>query len=290
MKVRETDLRAQQKSAVVEAEIDRSVQIALAEDCARQDATACLLDAGQTGRATVLAKSEMVVCGLEVMRRVFAQLDDTIVFTARASDGDFVSPGTTLAEVAGSTAAILAGERTALNFLGHLSGIATLTRDYAAETRGTHTRISDTRKTTPGLRVLEKYAVRTGGGLNHRMHLADAILIKDNHVRAAGSVGEAVRRAQARGPKKIRIEVEVTTLPEVEEALAAGARDLLLDNMDDDTVRSAVERVAGKALIEVSGGVTLERVARLARAGVDVISVGRITHSAPAADVSLEME
>lgn len=273
----------------VEADIERAVDVALGEDFARQDVTACVLDADQSGRAMVLAKCEMVVCGLQVMSRVFARLDETIVFTARAKDGDFVQSGTTLAEIAGPAAPILAGERTALNFLGHLSGIATLTREYAAETRGTHSRISDTRKTTPGLRVLEKYAVRTGGGVNHRMHLADAILIKDNHVRAAGSVSEAVRRAQARGPKKIRIEVEVTSLAEVDEALAAGATDLLLDNMDDEMVRAAVQRVDGKALIEVSGGVALERVARLARAGVDVISVGRITHSAPAADVSLEM-
>lgn len=268
----------------------RLIELALAEDLARGDVTSALLDASEHARGSILAKSSMVVCGLEVAKQVFLSVDKDVMFEPQVQDGAFVEPATRLALVLGCSRSLLSAERTALNFIGHLSGVATLTRKYVDAVSGTRAKISDTRKTTPGLRALEKHAVRMGGGQNHRMDLADAILIKDNHVRAAGGVRAAVLRARAVVPSGLRLEVEVTSLNELDEALAAGATDLLLDNMDESMIRQAVGRVAGRARLEVSGGVTLERVRALAETGVDTISVGRLTHSAPAADVSFELE
>ncbi|MEK6608086.1 MAG: carboxylating nicotinate-nucleotide diphosphorylase [Myxococcota bacterium] len=275
---------------MIDAAIDRLIDLAIEEDLGRGDATAVIVDADAQARGAILAKQPLVVCGLAIAHRVFARVDARIAMTPHAADGDAAHAGARLADVAGPARAVLGAERTALNFMGRLCGIATLARAYAQAASGTRARVSDTRKTTPGWRALEKYAVRTGGGTNHRMDLAEAILIKDNHLRVVGSISEAVRRARARAPAGMRVEVEVDTLAQLDEALREGATDVLLDNMDDATVAEAVRRAAGRAVVEVSGGVTLERIGRLAAAGVDVISVGRLTHSAPAADLSLELE
>jgi nicotinate-nucleotide pyrophosphorylase (carboxylating) len=269
--------------------IDLIIGLAIEEDLGRGDPTSAALPAGLLARGAILARGECVVCGLDVARRVFTRVDASLAFTALGNDGDLVAADEPIARIEGAAAAIFGAERTALNFLGHLSGIATLTRRYVQAVAGTRARIADTRKTAPGLRHLEKYAVRIGGGDNHRVDLAEAILLKDNHVRALGSVGEAIRRARAASPG-VRVEVEVTTLGELHEALAERADAVLLDNMDDATMRAAVGRARGRALVEVSGGVTLDRVREIAELGVDRISVGRLTHSAPAADLSLDIE
>ena len=227
-----------------------------------------------------------VPAGLGVAREVFLRVDPSLEFTALADASGWREPGP-LAEVSGSAASILTAERTALNFLGRLGGVATLAARFVKAVEGTQARILDTRKTTPGLRALEKDAVRAGGAVNHRRGLYDAVLIKENHSAMAGGVGEATRRALAGAPEGVAVEVECSTLDEVEEALGAGASRLLLDNMDPAGLRRAVELVAGRADTEASGGVTLETVRSVAETGVDWISVGALTHSAPALDVSL---
>ncbi|MBI5486641.1 MAG: carboxylating nicotinate-nucleotide diphosphorylase [Deltaproteobacteria bacterium] len=274
------------------AVLERIIDVALAEDLGVGDVTGNLtVDADRRARAAAVAKSELVVAGLEAFRAAFLRLDGGIDVRPVAADAERASAGAVLAVVEGPARAVLAAERTALNFLQRLSGIATLTRRFVdAVPRGLSTRILDTRKTTPGLRALERYAVRCGGGLNHRSDLGGGILIKDNHIAACGAVGEAVRRAlRGAGPTQ-RVEVEVTTLEQLDEALAAGARAVLLDNMAPERVAEAVGRVAGRAVIEASGGIRPEDVPALARAGVDFISAGALTHSAAAADISLEFE
>ena len=268
---------------------ERLIALALDEDLGRGDATSAALPAGLSVRASILARGELVVCGLEVAGRVFETVDPLIACRPLCRDGDAGRAGQAIARIEGAATTILGAERTALNFLGRLSGIATLTRRFVEAVAGTGARVSDTRKTTPGWRRLEKYAVRVGGGENHRGDLSEAILLKDNHVRALGSVAEAIRRARAISPG-LSVEVEITTLAELDEALAERAEAVLLDNMDDATLRAAVQRARGRTLVEVSGGVTLERVRAIAELGVDRISVGRLTHSAPAADLSLEVE
>ena len=268
---------------------ERLIEMALEEDLGRGDPTSASLPSGMSARASILARQDLVVCGLAVARRVFERVDPSLTLESLCRDGDALRTEQPLLRVAGSAAAIFGAERVALNFLGHLCGIATLTRRYVAAVEGTAARVSDTRKTTPGMRRLEKYAVRTGGGENHRADLAEAILLKDNHVRALGSVVEAIRRTRARSPG-MQVEVEVATLAELDEALGERAEAVLLDNMDEPTLRAAVARARGRTLLEVSGGVTLERVRSIAELGVDRISVGRLTHSAPAADLSLEVE
>lgn len=271
--------------------IEEIVVRALEEDIYGGDITsyACL-DADSTCTAKAVARQSIVACGSNVAACVFAKVDPTLIFKTLAMDGNRIEAGDPLWQVSGSARSILMGERVALNFVQRLSGIATLTRKYVeAIPKGCATRITDTRKTTPGLRVLERYAVRVGGGYNHRDNLSSAVLIKDNHIAASGGIVKAIERSKAFAPHTCRIECEVETLDQLQEALSAGVDIVLLDNMDTAMVEKAVRMAEGKAIIEASGGVTLARVPELALAGVDVISVGALTHSAPAADIGLDM-
>ncbi|HXX49039.1 MAG TPA: carboxylating nicotinate-nucleotide diphosphorylase [Myxococcota bacterium] len=263
------------------------VEAALAEDLGPGDATSlAVLRPGDRGVAVLEARAEIVVSGLEVAREVFAQRG--VACELVAADGEVVQSKAPLAHVRGAAIGILEAERTALNFVQRLSGIATLTRRFCQEVRGTRAEIVDTRKTTPGFRTLEKYAVRCGGGRNHRTALYDGILIKDNHIAAVGSVAAAVARARERGSRHLRVRVEVESLAQAREALDAGADALLVDNQPPAAICAIVAEARGRARVEASGGVTLESVGAIARTGVDEISVGALTHSAPAADVALE--
>lgn len=275
------------------------VEAALEEDAARRDVTTqALIPPDQRGAGKIIVKEEGIVCGLPVANAVFSALDPDVGFRAQALEGAAVSPGQTLARVDGTLAPILSAERVALNFLQRLSGVATATRrlvDAVAGLPGSEAlRIVDSRKTTPGLRLLERYAVRMGGGQNHRFSLSDGILVKDNHlaaVRARGqTIADVIEQARRTTPHTLRVEIEVTTAEEAQEALDGGADIILLDNMPVEEMREVVAKVGGKALIEASGGVTLENVRAIAETGVDVISVGAITHSAPSLDISLELE
>jgi nicotinate-nucleotide pyrophosphorylase (carboxylating) len=241
-----------------------------------------------TGR--FLAKRAGVVAGLAVARAVFARLDACVQLSARVEDGDAVEAGTVIAEIGGPGRALLSGERVALNFLQRMSGIATLTRRFVEAVRGTRATILDTRKTAPGLRALDKWAVRLGGGRNHRMGLYDMVLIKDNHIAAVGSITDAVARVRASDARHCPIEVEVTTLAELREALGLDVDRVMLDNMGLDAMREAVRITAGRVPLEASGGVRLDTVADIAATGVDLISVGAITHSAAALDISLDLD
>jgi nicotinate-nucleotide pyrophosphorylase (carboxylating) len=267
-----------------------TVRRALSEDIDRGDITteACV-EPTALGTATLNARERIVVCGLPIVEEVFAQIDLAVDVDFRAQDGDLLDAGTALATLDGPAASILLGERVALNFLQRLTGVSTMTRRFVdALPEGSATRITDTRKTTPGLRAFERYAVRCGGGHNHREDLGAAILIKDNHIAAAGGCTQAIERARAHAPHTCRIECEVDTRPQLEEALAAGADIVMLDNFDDDAVRDALTLIDGRAIVEVSGGITLERVATLGALGVDVISVGALTHSSPSCDLGLD--
>ncbi|HET6417184.1 MAG TPA: carboxylating nicotinate-nucleotide diphosphorylase [Polyangiales bacterium] len=267
-----------------------TVRRALSEDIDRGDVTteACV-DPNQIGAATLRAREPLVVCGLPVAEEVYAQLDLLIDVDTLVEDGDRVEAGSPLAQISGPAASILLGERVALNFMQRLSGVASMTRRFVdALPEGSPTRITDTRKTTPGLRAFERYAVRCGGGHNHREDLGAAVLIKDNHIAAAGGCKEAIERARAYAPHTCRIECEVDTPAQLQEALAARADIIMLDNFDDDAVRDALRSIAGRAIVEVSGGITLERVKSLGALGVDVISVGALTHSAPSCDLGLD--
>ncbi|MEO8519950.1 MAG: carboxylating nicotinate-nucleotide diphosphorylase [Acidobacteriota bacterium] len=262
---------------------------ALAEDLGWGDVTTeGTVDPSLRARGIIIAKSDCVIAGLEVAAEAFRQLDPGAVFTSLRGDGDRCAPGTIVAEVRGSAADMLTAERTALNFLQRLSGIATLTRSFVDAAAGRIT-ILDTRKTTPTLRALEKYAVRAGGGTNHRGGLDDGILIKDNHIRLGGGVGATVQKMKAAG-HEMAVEIEAQSLDQVDEAIAAGADVILLDNLSIEDVREAVRRIGGRAKIELSGGVTLARIPELAATGADYVSVGALTHSAPAADLSFELE
>ncbi|MCW5836564.1 MAG: carboxylating nicotinate-nucleotide diphosphorylase [Labilithrix sp.] len=270
--------------------IDAVVVRALEEDLGAGDVTteACVSE-DQRATASGVARKDLVACGIPVAGRVFATVDPSVRFTAEVAEGARVKAGAVLFTVEGRARSLLTGERVALNLVQRMCGVATATARYvAALPEGTKTRITDTRKTTPGLRLLERYAVRRGGGHNHRNDLGSAVLIKDNHIVAAGGVRTAVERARARAPHTSKIECEVDSLEQLEEALVAGADIVLLDNMDTETVEEAVRRTRGRALLEASGGITLERVGELARAGVDAISVGALTHSTPAADIGLD--
>ncbi|MDP1571820.1 MAG: carboxylating nicotinate-nucleotide diphosphorylase [Vicinamibacterales bacterium] len=262
---------------------------ALAEDVGQGDLTSALtVDASQQAHGIVLAKSTLVVAGLAMAAEVFTQVDPATRFEARVPDGARCEPGDTIATVTGPARALLTAERTALNLLQRLSGIATLTRRFV-DTAAGQIVVLDTRKTTPGLRALEKYAVRCGGGTNHRQRLDDGVLIKDNHKRLAGGVGPATARALAAGVG-VGIEVEVETLDELDAALAAGATRILVDNFTTPDIHTAVARCRGRAVVEISGGVTLERLPELAATGAAFVSVGALTHSAPAVDLSFEIE
>jgi len=266
------------------------VRAALAEDLGRAgDVTAqACIDADARLAAAFVARKAGVVSGLACARLALAELDPSARFEALAADGTQVGAGAALARIEGNARAVLSAERTALNLLGRLSGVATLTRAYVDAAAGTKARIVDTRKTTPGLRHLEKYAVRCGGGVNHRFGLDDAILIKDNHIAACGSVGEAVRRARAAAGHLMKVEVEVDGLDQLEDALAHHPDVVMLDNFSLADLKTAVARTAGRAVLEASGGVTLETVAAIAATGVDVISVGALTHSVSVLDIGLD--
>jgi nicotinate-nucleotide pyrophosphorylase (carboxylating) len=267
---------------------DHLIDLAIEEDAGLGDVTSrAIFPPRHRSRAVIEAGGDAVVCGLEVAARVFTRFDPALRVTLAARDGDKVRKGRVVLRVAGPTASLLAAERTALNFLQRLSGVATLSRRFAEAAASLGVRVVDTRKTTPGYRALEKYAVRCGGCGNHRSSLGEHVLIKDNHIAAAGSLAKAVRLARAGAPHLAKVEVEAKTISEVREAVRSGADVVLLDNMTPDRIRAAVAVVAGAAAIEVSGGVRLDTLASLAQAGVDVVSVGAITHSAPAADFSL---
>jgi len=272
-------------------QIDRIISTALDEDIHTGDITTQALQlVPRRVSAFLKAKEEMVVCGLQVAERLFKALDPDVVFSSEYSDGDRVSSGTILATFTGDAALLLQGERVALNLMQRMSGVATLTSQYVHAVKGTKARIVDTRKTTPGLRVLEKYAVRVGGGINHRTGLYDGVLIKENHIVAAGGIGEAIRRARSYISHTLKIEIETESLEDVREALAAGADIIMLDNMDINTMIDAVKIIAGRSLVEASGGVNLSSVRAIAETGVDIISVGALTHSAPSMDISMLLE
>ncbi len=274
---------------MIDDPVHEAVHRALAEDLGEaSDITSeAVVPDGLRGRARLIANEDAILAGCEPFAVALAEFDHDISVEWSAKDGDRVRPGDVVATIEGRLRAILTAERTALNFIQRLSGIATLTRRFVDAAGGVEVR--DTRKTTPGLRALEKAAVRAGGGTNHRMGLSDAYLIKDNHIAAAGGVGEAVRRARAARPG-LWVEVECETIAQVREALEAEAHELLLDNMDPATLREAAELARGRARTEASGGVTLDNVATVAGTGVDAVSVGALTHSAPASDFSLEVE
>ncbi len=268
-----------------------AIERALLEDLAGGDLTTeATVDEDTRALGRAVAQAPLVACGADVFAAVFVTLDPSLRVERLVDDGAEVAAGTGLWVVEGAARSILLGERTALNFVQRLSGIATQTRRYvAALPPGSRTRITDTRKTTPGLRALERYAVRCGGAHNHRDALGAGVLIKDNHIEAAGGVTAAVERARARAPHTARIEVEVESLAMLDVALAAGADVVMLDNFAPDALRAGVERARGRALVEVSGRVTLERIAELGALGVDVVSVGALTHSVPASDIALDV-
>jgi len=269
-----------------------AVRAALREDMGRAGdiTSAAVIPADTPARATIVARQPGVLAGLPLAECAFREVDAGIVFQAAAHDGGTLAARGVVARVAGPARGILAAERVALNFLGHLSGIATATAALVARVAHTRTRITDTRKTTPGLRALEKYAVRCGGGSNHRFGLDDAILIKDNHIVVAGGVIAAIERARAAAGHMVKIEAEVTDLDQLTEAMVARPDVVMLDNMSVADMRSAVQLVAGRAIVEASGNVTLDTVAAVAETGVDIISSGWITHSAPALDLALDIE
>uniref|UniRef100_A0A7C3Z218 Probable nicotinate-nucleotide pyrophosphorylase [carboxylating] n=1 Tax=Desulfobacca acetoxidans TaxID=60893 RepID=A0A7C3Z218_9BACT len=270
--------------------VDRLIELALEEDLGPGDVTTqALVPPERKGAAQIRAKAHLTVAGLPVAHRVFRKLEDKVQFFQVAVEGQEVTPGAVLAQVRGPLAAILTAERTALNFLMRLSGIATYTRKMVSAVSGFPTAIVDTRKTTPGWRALEKYAVRVGGGATHRFGLFDGVLIKNNHLAVVDSISEAVRLAREKAHHLLKIEVEVTTLAELEEALAAGADIIMLDNMDEATMAQAVKLTAGRALLEASGSMTLDRLPAVAATGVNLISMGALTHSAPAVDIHLRM-
>lgn len=274
--------------------LDELLDRAFEEDLSGGDLTteACVLP-GARATATAVARKPLVVCGGEVFLRAFRRVDPSVETAVLVAEGVAVEKGAPLWRVTGSARSLLVAERTALNFAQRMSGIATAARTYAgAVAPGSKTRITDTRKTTPGLRVLERYAVRTGGAHNHRDNLGSAVMIKDNHIVAAGGIAAAVERARARAPHTSRIEVEVANFAELDQALLAGADIIMLDNFSVDDVRAAVTLVSRRSvrpILEASGGITLERIRDLSEAGVDVISVGALTHSAPAADIALDL-
>ena len=268
---------------------DELIRMALAEDVTSEDvSTNCVLHERTEGEADLICKQNGVVAGLPVFARVFALLDEGTRVEFFAKDGDSVQKGQRLAVVRGDMRAILTGERTALNYLQRMSGIATYTAAVARLLEGSGLKLVDTRKTTPNMRIFEKYAVRVGGAGNHRWNLSDAVLLKDNHIGAAGGVKQAVAAAKAYAPFTMKIEVEVENMDMVKDAVAAGADIIMLDNMTDAQMREAVRYIAGRALVEISGNVTAENIARLKDIGANVVSSGALTHSAPILDVSLK--
>ncbi|HVT55187.1 MAG TPA: carboxylating nicotinate-nucleotide diphosphorylase [Xanthobacteraceae bacterium] len=273
--------------------VKQAVKSALDEDLGRAGdiTSAATIPAEKQAKAKLVARKPGIIAGLVCAVEAFSQLDPKISFQAKIRDGAKVASKDVLAEISGSAKTILSAERVALNFLGHLSGVATLTAAYADKIKHTKAKVIDTRKTTPGLRALEKYAVRCGGGVNHRMGLDDAVLIKDTHIAVAGGIAEVLEAARAAVGHLVKVEIEVDTLSQFEEVLKAGGADVvLLDNMDPATMKCAVEMNAGKLVLEASGGVSLDTVAKIAESGVDVISAGALTHSAAVLDIGLDIE
>ncbi|WP_177665571.1 carboxylating nicotinate-nucleotide diphosphorylase [uncultured Eubacterium sp.] len=269
--------------------VDDYIINTLKEDITSEDvSTNAVMPENKQGKADLICKQDGIVCGLDVFERTFKILDDTSRFEANFKDGDFVKKGDLLGVIYGDVKAILSGERTALNYLQRMSGIATMTREYVNELKGYKTVLLDTRKTTPNMRPFEKHAVKVGGATNHRYNLSDGVLLKDNHIGAAGSVTKAIEMAKAYAPFVRKIEIETETLEQVKEALDAGADIIMLDNMDNDTMRKAVEMIGDKAQTECSGNVTKERLKEIAEIGVDFVSCGALTHSAMIMDVSLK--
>lgn len=283
------------KAPTPEEQIAAIIDLAIAEDLGHGDVTSeVLIPPELKGKATIYAKEAGIVAGVEIAEKVFLKIDPSISFTVLSQDGTAVKSGTKVAEVSGQVISILKAERTALNFLQRLSGIASLTAKYTAEMHGLETYIADTRKTTPGLRRLEKHAVSMGGGRNHRLHLGDGILIKDNHLAALRALGMSLReivvKAKKNAPCGLKVEVEVDSVREAMEAAEAGADIIMLDNMVPDEMRQAVKSLKGKVKIEASGGINLSNVRQAAMTGVDYISIGALTHSPKALDISLEFD
>lgn len=269
--------------------VDDYIINTLKEDITSEDvSTNAVMPENKQGKADLICKQDGIVCGLDVFERTFKILDDTSRFEANFKDGDFVKKGDLIGVIYGDVKAILSGERTALNYLQRMSGIATMTREYVNELKGYKTVLLDTRKTTPNMRPFEKHAVKVGGATNHRYNLSDGVLLKDNHIGAAGSVTKAIEMAKAYAPFVRKIEIETETLEQVKEALDAGADIIMLDNMDNDTMLKAVEMIGDKAQTECSGNVTKERLKEIAEIGVDFVSCGALTHSAMIMDVSLK--
>ena len=271
--------------------IDDLIEIALKEDIGYADITTDnLVGPEHEGVGVIIAKESLVIAGLEIAKRVFQRLDAKVVYASGFKDGDILDKGGTIFQVSGKLNAMLKGERTALNFLQRLSGIATNVRSYVDQFKKSAARLVDTRKTTPGLRFLEKYAVRVGGGFNHRMGLYDGVLIKDNHIAACGGITASVKRIRSKISHLVKVEVEVSTLDEVKEAIAAGADVIMLDNMNMSQIKESITLIGDRAIVEVSGGITRDNIARLADVGVDLISVGAFTHSARSMDISMRIE
>jgi len=268
------------------------VELALKEDIGRGDITTSLIkDSSKKGSAVIKAKEELVLCGIELAAYIFEFVDESLKIKIKRRDGEKIKPGTEIMTVSGSCASILKSERVVLNFLQRLSGIATLTSKYVEKIdQASNTKVTDTRKTTPGWRTLEKYAVRTGGGSNHRFGLDDGIMIKDNHIAMAGSIKDAVRSVREKAHHLLKIEVETTNLKEVAEALDASADVIMLDNMDIETMKKAIKIIGNQAVTEISGGITLEKIGTLSKLGADFISTGAITHSATAKDINLTLK
>jgi len=276
-------------------QVDNLINLALVEDTGQGDPTSeSLIPSGLEGHASILAKENGRLAGIDVARRVFSQVDPSLMMEVLIEDGAELKPGDVIATVRGNVAGIFKAERVALNFLQRLSGIATQAAQYVARVQGLAVKIVDTRKTTPGMRLLEKYAVRMGGAQNHRFHLGDAVLIKDNHLAALRVLGvrlpDIVAKARQNAPRGLTVEVEVNTTEEALAVVAAGADIVMLDNMDIEEMRHVVGLIAGRAKIEASGGITLDNVREVAVTGVDIISIGALTHSSKALDISLEFE
>ncbi|MEI3280607.1 MAG: carboxylating nicotinate-nucleotide diphosphorylase [Eubacterium ramulus] len=276
-------------SITMKLQADELIRLALQEDITSEDvSTNAVMPTAQQGIVDLIAKEDGIMAGLDVYARVFTLLDPATVVTFQVKDGDRVKPGDLIGTVTGDIRVLLSGERVALNYLQRMSGIATYTRQVADLLEGSGVTLLDTRKTTPNCRIFEKYAVRVGGGCNHRYNLSDGVLLKDNHIGAAGSITNAIQMAKAYAPFVRKIEIEVETLEQVKEAVDAGADIIMLDNMTPDTMRQSVELIDGRAQTECSGNITKENIARIREIGVDFVSSGALTHSAPILDISMK--
>ena len=272
-------------------QIDKIIELALEEDIGSGDITTLsTIPENTTAHGKFIAKQDTVICGIDIAKKVFHKIDTSVIFTPYFSDGDIVKVGDVIAEVDGNARSMLTAERCALNIMQRLSGVAQRTAECVAMVKGTKAKIADTRKTTPGMRALEKYAVRIGGGTNHRYNLADGVLIKDNHIAAAGSITAAVNNARSIIPHTLKIEVEVETFDQLNEAIAAGADIIMLDNMTNEDMAQAVKICNGRALLEASGNMDRRNLFEVAQTGVDIISIGALTHTIKAADISLKFK